>query len=322
MQTYNEYQRGGDDSEYADWGIVAEWAGGMTTLDKSNYKAILRELGGEGNDVEELSLSGGVKVIVVRPDTEMWDRADDLSRGLQEDYPVMDDAAYSRERLENGDDNLWAFYDFAGRLVGTEVIDADEAGDEGEALKYYYKELMGKSGVWTATNVVPFMVEDFDEAPAKQVKVAEIREQIEAYTDLEDMLMEDFLAYVPPRGDNPDQAELPGLETPEKDRYNAKGAGLGVVALADLKVKGYMDWDEDGEEGTGGKRNVMVFAAEASTLGFKPGDVPLTMKHRNMNWRLIETERDAEGDVSWWLYYKDNGDDGVDKDTRLKVWND
>ena len=47
----------------------------------------------------------------------------------------------------------------------------------------------------------------------------------------------------------------------------------------------------------------LVHAAEASSLGWKPGYRARTLMFQGAEFMLVQTKKDSEGDVMFWLYF-------------------
>ena len=100
-----------------DWGSKAyyEWFVGpcktrdSTLLAQCNFDSILKELGGEGDNVEILGFGhwacGHYDLILVRPDTEQAIQLKHIVEAL-EDYPVFDESAYSELELDATVENI------------------------------------------------------------------------------------------------------------------------------------------------------------------------------------------------------------------------
>jgi hypothetical protein len=46
-----------------------------------------------------------------------------------------------------------------------------------------------------------------------------------------------------------------------------------------------------------------IFAAESSSLGWKPGYRPRTFMLYGAEFSLVQTKKDADGDVQMWIYF-------------------
>lgn len=113
MQRYAEFQPTGfdarglnartmgaeDDEDRSEWRVLPV----MQTrdsgcLDRSNFRSALRELGGEGEDVEVHRFGhwgpGWFEIIIVRPGSAAETTAEEIANAL-EDYPVVSDEDHS-----------------------------------------------------------------------------------------------------------------------------------------------------------------------------------------------------------------------------------
>lgn len=100
---------------------------------QSNFFCFLKELGGEGDDVEVHRFGhwgpGWYEIILVRPGAKCLETAYDMARGL-EDYPVLDEEDLSAREMEDIDESWDSFGSSewlkeAERLLESEMTSED-----------------------------------------------------------------------------------------------------------------------------------------------------------------------------------------------------
>ena len=102
-------------------------------LDKSNFAAALAILGGEGDECEVHRFGhwgpGWFEVIIVKPGTDVFDKAEDIERSLA-DYPVLDEEDHSSREWDEfcSDWNDYACRDMVRQIVKT--FELQDAADE------------------------------------------------------------------------------------------------------------------------------------------------------------------------------------------------
>lgn len=126
LQPFKEYQPTVFDRkgtaflpERQEWLVVVGRTRDSGPLEQSNFEVALRELGGEGPDVEVHRFRhwgcGWLEIILVRPDTEVHQIAKNLVAALT-DYPVLDDEDCSRREYESALEN-WRLLDVRERAA-------------------------------------------------------------------------------------------------------------------------------------------------------------------------------------------------------------
>ncbi len=106
------------DSNYIDYGASKSYSSWLVgpcktrdakLLEQCNFDCILKELGGEGDNVEILGFGhwvcGHYDLILVRPDTDQAIQLEHVVEAL-EDYPVFDESAYSELELDTTIENI------------------------------------------------------------------------------------------------------------------------------------------------------------------------------------------------------------------------
>lgn len=109
--------KSGTNSNYIDWGAkdYSDWFIGpsktrdTTLLQQCNFDCILKELGGEGNNVEILGFGhwalGHYDLIVVRPNTKQAIELEHMAEYLA-DCPIFDESAYSELEFNTTIENI------------------------------------------------------------------------------------------------------------------------------------------------------------------------------------------------------------------------
>ncbi len=102
MDSENNYMDFGNTERIIDWFVGPIKTKGATLLDICNFDCILKDLGGEGDNVEIASFGhwaiGSYELILIRPDTKQANLLENIAEAL-EDYPVYDESAYSEAEL-------------------------------------------------------------------------------------------------------------------------------------------------------------------------------------------------------------------------------
>ena len=120
MKTYAEFQPTGFDpkglalDDKQNWIVVSCGTNrDADCLTRSNFIAALEILGGESEDVEVHRFGhwacGWFEIIIVRPDSPAAKEAEEIEAAL-ENYPVLDDTAFSELETEEADETWRVCY--------------------------------------------------------------------------------------------------------------------------------------------------------------------------------------------------------------------
>lgn len=101
-QMHSDCNRAGHPCSYwgerADWLVVSGQSRDSNVLEQSNFRSMLRELGGESDTVaverEDHWAVGWVEHLLVLPGTPEAEKAEEL-RACLEDYPILDESDHS-----------------------------------------------------------------------------------------------------------------------------------------------------------------------------------------------------------------------------------
>lgn len=114
---YNNFS--GDDSDYKDWYGVVGRSRDSGPLERSNFRTVLKALGGESENVRVERYGhwavGWIEEIYVKPNTEEFKKAEEIESSL-ENYPILDEMDYSEEECEEAN-YIWEnCYSAKGRI--------------------------------------------------------------------------------------------------------------------------------------------------------------------------------------------------------------
>ena len=134
MQTYAEYRPTGfdrrglnarnmgpdEDEDRSAWLVLpVVQTRDSGPLDRSNFRSAVRELGGEGEDVEVHRFGhwgpGWFEIVIVRPDTAAASTAEEIA-GALEDYPIVDEDDHSALECETACE-VWRGFSIRDRVV-------------------------------------------------------------------------------------------------------------------------------------------------------------------------------------------------------------
>ena len=126
MIAYSKFRPTGADtaglglSDRQDW-LVAPVSRNRDSgaLERSNWRVVLKDLGGEGDDLEVHRFGhwacGWFEIIIVRPDTAAAKSAEEWEGALS-DYPVACDSDFSEEEMTEANDVWEHCYSVSARL--------------------------------------------------------------------------------------------------------------------------------------------------------------------------------------------------------------